>query len=130
MRASKIDSKSYALKILEHKGVDAIGEVWIDSLDRNCIVGIDREKATILIALYDFDPDDYPSFIDEGAKREAIEEVMAKANFSFTEESAVYSMSIMQMAETLVNEEVMGVATCTTPFEAVATGKELKKTND
>lgn len=130
MKASKIDSRSCTLKILEHKGIDAIGDVWIDSLDRNCIVGIDREKATIIIALYDFDPDGYPSFIDERAKHEAIEEVMSKADFSFTEESAVYSMSIMQMAETLVNEEVIGVATCTTPFEAVATGKELKKTKD
>lgn len=130
MKASEIDSRSCTLKILEHKGIDAIGDVWIDSLDRNCIVGIDREKATIIIALYDFDPDGYPSFIDERAKREAIEEVMSKADFSFTEESAVYSMSIVQMAETLVNEEVVGVATCTTPFEAVATGKELKKTKD
>lgn len=130
MRASKIDSRSCTLKILEHKGIDAIGDAWIDSLDRNCIVGIDREKATIIIALYDFDPDGYPSFIDERAKHEAIEEVMSEADFLFTEESAVYSMSIMQIAETLVNEEVIGVATCTTPFEAVATGKELKKTKD
>ena len=131
MTASEIDSRSYALKILEHKGIDVIEEVWLDSLDRNCIVGIKRRGSTIFAVLYDFDPNGYGRFIeDDWEKHELIEEVMAKADFEFAIEDAVYSWSIMQIAETSANGDVMAALTCTSSFEAVTTGKEIKKTKD
>lgn len=131
MRASKIDSRSYALKILEQKGIDAVEDVWLDSLDRNCIVGIKRGGSTIFAVLYDFDPNGYRRFIeDDGEKHALIEEVMAKADFEFAIEDAVYSWSIMHIAEISVNDKVVAAMTCTSSFEAVTTGEEIKKTKD
>ena len=131
MRASKIDSRSYALKILEQKGIDAVEDVWLDSLDRNCIVGIRRGGSTIFAVIYDFDPNGYELFIeDDGEKHALIEEVMAKADFEFAIEDAIYSWSIMQIAETSVNDKVFTAMTCTSSFEAVTTGEEIKKTKD
>ena len=112
MRASEIDSRSYALKILEQKGIDAVEDVWLDSLDRNCIVGIKRGGSTIFAVLYDSDPNGYERFIeDDGEKHALIEEVMAKADFEFAIEDAVYSRSIMQIAEISVNDKVVASMT-------------------
>lgn len=131
MRASEIDPRSYALKILEQKGIDAVEDVWLDSLDRNCIVGIKRGGSTIFAVLYDFNQNGYGRFIeDDGEKHALIEEVMAKADFEFAIEDAVYSWSIMQIAETSANDELVIVLTCISSFEAVTTGEEIKKTKD
>ena len=70
MKASEIDARSYALKILEQKGIDVVEDVWLDSLDRNCIVGIKRGGNTIFAVLYEFDPNGYKPLIEDDEEKE------------------------------------------------------------